>query len=170
MYSTCLRLWAVLLLSLSIAGCGTLIAAYDETFDQSLNKFSEDTAKFLAAAAAGGPERSISSKETTAYYAATYNLLDRLSARASLSRANFACPANPTLKAIVAEADLPEDSDKFDCREVQLLAVRVFVKQMQHAHEQGSTLNRFEINATGRPLQAATMGAIQTFLVNKPSK
>src|SRR5262249_22957070 len=127
---------AALLLTLFIAGCGTLIAPYDETYDLALNKFSEDTAKFLAAASAGGPDRSYVSKETNAYYAGAYNLLDRLSARARLSRASVACPgANQALTVVVARADLPVEYDKFDCREVQLFALRTYVKQMEHAHQ-----------------------------------
>jgi hypothetical protein len=56
-----LRVVAAIFVALSISACGTLVAPYDETFDQSLNKFSSDTATFLAAASAGGPERSATS-------------------------------------------------------------------------------------------------------------
>jgi hypothetical protein len=103
---------AVLVAALALAGCASLVAPYDAYFDQSLNKLSEDTAKFLAAAAVNGPERQATSKEAVAYYAATYNLLDRLSQRAKLSRASVACTTNPVLKVYWAQpssSQLPDD-------------------------------------------------------------
>jgi hypothetical protein len=151
-----------------------LIAPYDETFDQSLNKFSNDTATFLAAASAGGPERSVTSKEAVAYYASAYNLLDRLSQRARLSRALVPCPTDQSLKAFSAsptsKTKLPDDYEKFDCREFQLYAVRLYVDQLNFAHHTGGVLTPYEARAAGGILQTGTMGAIQTFLVNKPSK
>jgi hypothetical protein len=159
---------------LSVSACGTLIAPYDETFDQGLNKFSNETATFLAAASAGGPERLATSKEAVAYYAAAYNLLDRLSQRARLTRALVPCPTDQTLKDFSALATsktkLPDDYEKFDCREFQLYAVRLYIDQLNFAHNTGGILNSSEARATGGALQTAIIGAIQTFLINKPSK
>ena len=45
---------AALVVAFFAAACTTLVAPYDATFDTSLNKLSEDTAKFLSAASAGG--------------------------------------------------------------------------------------------------------------------
>lgn len=165
------RLGFAFVLAFSIAACGTLIAPYDDAFDQGLNKFSEDTAKFVASASAGGPERAYSSKETTAYYAAAYNLLDRLDARAQMSRAGVPCPANEALYVWTTDkASIPADYEKFDCREVQLYSVRIFVKQIENDHKKDGTLNRSEAKVSGGQLQRATLGAIQTFLITKPSK
>lgn len=162
----------VLACGLFVGACASLVASYDATFDQSLNKLSEDTAKFLASASAGGPEASFGSKETTTYYAATYNLLDRLSDRARLSRGVVPCPTDATLKIYASKrtsrSALPDDYQSFDCREFQLYAVRFFVDQLYYVHS-GGTLNRSQIRLMGRELQTSIMGAIQTFVVNKPS-
>ena len=48
---------ATLVVAFFVSACTTLVAPYDATFDTSLNKLSEDTAKFLAAASAGGAAR-----------------------------------------------------------------------------------------------------------------
>jgi hypothetical protein len=174
MYRGKLRLVLAIVAALSMSACGTLIAPYDETFDQSLNKLSDDTARFLAAASTGGPERSIASKETVAYYASSYNLLDRLAQRASLSRAIVPCPTDQSLKQFSAlptsKTKLPDDYQKFDCREFQLYAVRLYMDQLSYAHNTGGVLSVYEARATGGALQTAIQGAIQTFLVNKPSK
>jgi len=162
----------ILALILFLVGCASLVAPYDATFDQSLNKLSSDTATFLAAASAGGSERSYSSDETVAYYAATYNLLDRLSQRASLSRGAVPCPTNASLIEFAGTATstttLPADYREFDCREFQLYSVRIYVDQMHYAHEKGGSLNRSEATALGNTLQTSVMGAIETFVVNKP--
>jgi hypothetical protein len=164
----------MLVISIAVSACGTLIAPYDDAFDQGLNKYSEETAKFLAAASANGPERQAKSKETIAYYAAAYNLLDRLSQRASLTRGQVPCPTNASLKPFTATATskttLPEDFEKLDCREFQLYAVRMYVDQLNYSHNTDGTLNNSEIRANGGILQVSILGAIQTFLVNKPSK
>lgn len=164
---------AYLLLAVFLSGCVTLVAPYDATFDQSLNKLSEDTAKFLAAAKAGGSERSYSSKETVEYYAATYNVLDRLTERAKLSRGSIPCPTDKELKSFAAAAtsktSLPDDYLKLDCREFQLYAVRLYTNQLEYGHESAGVLNKPEATALGGVLQASIMGAIQTFVVNKPS-
>jgi hypothetical protein len=158
-------------LFLTLAACGTLIAPYDDTFDQGLNKFSDDTAKLLASASAGAAEQSYGSKETTAYYASAYNLLDRLDARAQLSRASIACPANEALKATIPDPmTLPAGYEKYDCREVQLYIVRSFVRQLEADHKSGGALSRAEAKISGGQLQRAILGAIQVFLINKPSK
>lgn len=161
----------IVLAALSIAGCA-LVAPYDSTFDQSLNKLSEDTAKFTASAAAGGSERSAESKETKTYYAATYNLLDRLSQRARLTRAIVPCPADAGLKEfsrqVTSTSQLPTDYESFDCREAQLYYVRFYVDQMAFAHRQPGGLNAGRARAVGNVLQTAIMGAIQTFIVTKP--
>lgn len=157
-----------------IGACTTLVAAYDPTFDTTLNTLSENTAKFLAGAEAGGVERSYGSREAVAYYATTYNVLDRLSERARLTRAAIACPTNSTLptfaSAVTEKLDLPPDYTAFDCREFQLYGVRFYVGQLDYAHRSGGTLNRSEARALGGALQTAILGAIQTFVTNKPSK
>lgn len=155
-----------------LAGCVTLVANYDPVFDQSLNRLSEDTAKFLASASAGGAERQIQSRETTTYYASTYNVLERLAQRARATRGPVPCPTNATLKTFAASATsattLPDDYERFDCREFQLYAVRLNVDQLNFAHKSGGTLNASEVRALGGILQTSIMGAIQTFTVNRP--
>jgi len=172
----CGTMWFVLtvIVGLSVAACASLVSPYDATFDQSLNKLSEDTAKFLAAASAGAVERQAQSKEATAYYAGTYNLLDRISQRASLARGSVPCPTNSNHESLASlptsKTTLPEDHMKFDCREFQLYAVRLYVDQLNYGHKQDGTLNASEIRALGGVLQASIMGAIQTFLINKPTQ
>lgn len=157
--------------ALTIAGCA-LVAPYDSYFDQSLNQLSSDTSKFLGAAKAGGNERTLGSKEATTYYAGTYNLLVRLSARAKLSRADVPCPTNPVLKAYwpqIADVDpLPDDYESFDCREFQLYAVRHFVDQLRYVHGLTGGLNPGRVRVDGGELQTAILGAIQTFIATKP--
>ncbi len=164
---------AVLCASLLLIGCGSLVSIYDATFDQSLNKFSEDTAKFVAAASAGSSERSYASKEAVAYYASAYNLLDRLSDRARLSRGLVACPTNATLKDFSEtgpiKVALPDEYLKFDCREYQLAAIRIYVAQLEYAHKNDGILNRSEAKAAGGILQTSILGSIQTFIANKPA-
>ncbi len=164
---------AIFGLSLALSACASIVAPYDTTFDQTLNKFSEDTAKFVAAANAGSSERNYSSKEAVAYYASAYNILDRLSERARLSRGFVACPTNASLKEFAdspaIKASLPEDYLKFDCREYQLVAVRFFVAQLEYAHKGDGYLNRSEAKAVGGALQTSILGSIQTFVVNKPA-
>lgn len=165
----------VRLISLSIilanTSCVSLVAPYDATFDQSLNKFSEDTATFTAAAIAGGPQRSFSSTETVAYYAASYNLLDRLSLRARLTRASFPCPTNGSLEAMSqlpsSKSSLPEDYMRFDCREYQLYAVRYYLDQLNYGHRNDGLLKPGEARTYGGQLQVASLGAIETFLVTR---
>jgi hypothetical protein len=168
------RIWSgvvAFVVALAVAGCA-LVAPYDATFDQSLNQLSSDTAKFVAAAAAGGPERSVTSQAAVAYYAATYDLLDRLSARARLGRAGLACPANAGLKVFWQQpgssSPLPADFESFDCREHQLYAVRHFVDQLKYAHALPGGLNRGRAKVDGGALQTAILGTIQTFIVTKP--
>ncbi len=155
-----------------LAACVSLVAPYDPQFDQDLNKLSQDTAKFLAAAASGGPERLTSSKEAVAYFAAGYNTLDRLSQRAALKRGR-SCIGNEALKAFAdqptSRSKLPEDYVKFDCLEAQLYFVRFYLDQLAFAEDTGGALNKGEVDATGTPLQTAILGAIQTFLVSKPA-
>jgi hypothetical protein len=126
----------------------------------------------VAAAAAGGPERSVTSQAAVAYYAATYDLLDRLSARARLGRAGLACPANAGLKVFWQQpgssSPLPADFESFDCREHQLYAVRHFVDQLKYAHALPGGLNRGRAKVDGGALQTAILGTIQTFIVTKP--
>lgn len=158
---------------LALSGCVSLVAPYDPTFDQSLNKLSEETAKFLAAASAGGVERSYNSKEAVAYYASTGNVLDRLTERAKLTRGRIPCPTNASLESFAAEPTsktvLPEDYRKLDCREFQLYGVRFYSNQLEYAHGNDGILNKSEATALGGALQVAILGAIQTFVVNKPS-
>jgi len=156
---------------LVLAGCARLVAPYDSYFDQSLNKLSEDTAKVLAAAVANGPERQATSKQAVAYYATTYNLLDRLSERARLTRASVPCSTNSALKPFSEQpssnSPLPADYENFDCREFQLYSVRYFVDQLHFAHSKSGGLNPGRVRADGGALQTAILGAIQTFLVTK---
>ncbi|MGK9165627.1 hypothetical protein KXR53_04985 [Inquilinus limosus] len=153
-------------------GCVSLVSPYDASFDQGLNKLSEDTARFTAAAEAGGSERLAASKEAVAYYAVAYNTLDRLSQRAMLTRGSVPCPNNSVLKTFseqpTSSSELPDDYLEFDCREYQLYSVRFFVDQLKHAQAQGGTLNAGEAKALGGQLQISILGAIQTFIVNKP--
>lgn len=166
-----LRLF-VLLPAVILSACVSLVAPYDATFDQSLNKLSESTAQFLAAAGAGGSERSFASQEAVAYYATTYNVLDRLTERARLSRGNVPCATDSALPQFaaspVSKFTLPPDYLEFDCREFQLYGVRFYANQLEHAHETNGTLNISEAALMGRELQTAIMGAIETFIVNKP--
>jgi len=170
-----LRLWAPVhfFLAVFLAACTTLVAPYDATFDQTLNELSEDTAIFLAAASAGGAERSFASNETVAYYASTYNVMDRLVARARLTRATVPCSTDSSLPSFAqsptSKTVLPDDYLKLDCREFQLYAVGLYVDQLHYAHEKDGSLNRFEATALGGTLQASILGAIQTFLANKPA-
>lgn len=151
-----------------VAGCVTLVAPYDATYDQSLNKLAEDTARFTALAEAGGPERLKDSKETIAYYAATYNLLDRLSLRASLARGSVACPTNASLKEVSRAGVLPDDYMSFDCREFQLYSVRSYVDLLNYGHNTDGVLNKGEAKALGVSLQNSIAGAIKTAIANKP--
>jgi hypothetical protein len=155
------------------AACTTLVAPYDATFDTSLNKLSEDTAKFLAAASARGAERSYNSKEAVAYYASAGNVLDRLSERAKLTRGRIPCPTNKLLESFATEPTsktvLPEDYRRLDCREFQLYGVRFYTNQLEHAHGSDGILNKSEATALGGALPVAILGAIQTFVANKPS-
>jgi len=167
------RASVALLAVIAVSACTTLVAAYDPTFDTTLNKLSEDTAKFLAAASAGGAERSYKSKEAVAYYAATGNVLDRLTERAKLTRGSIPCPTNELLKSFAAEPSsktlLPDDYQQLDCREFQLYGVRFYANQLEYAHANDGILNRSEAAAQGTPLQTAILGTIQTFVANKPS-
>ncbi|MBL8583652.1 MAG: hypothetical protein JNL61_15700 [Rhizobiaceae bacterium] len=154
------------------SACASLVAPYDATFDQSLNKLSEETARFLAAAESGGSERSFASEETVAYYATTYNVLDRLIERARLTRGSVPCATDRELAAFAGQptsrTSLPEDYLKLDCREFQLYGVRLYANQLEYAHQTGGVLNRPEAKAQGGTLQAAIMAAILTFVANKP--
>lgn len=168
------RIFSCLAICCFVTACVAIVSPYDATFDQSLNKLSQDTATFLAAASAGGSERSYSSKEAVAYYASTYNVLERMEQRAKLTRGMVACPTDATLREFAAVAtsrtQLPADYLSFDCREFQLYAVQFYVDQLHYAHENDGILNKSEVAALGGTLQASVMGAIQTFLVNKPVK
>lgn len=159
-----------LLALLVLTACVTLVAPYDATFDQSLNKFSEDTAKFTAAAKAGGPERRFDSKEAVAYYASSYNLLDRLIQRAGTKRGK-ACASNAAVQAIAnsptTRTELPADFLDADCIEVELYSVRLNLDQMNYAHETGGVLTREEAIATNTALEQTILNAIRTFLENK---
>jgi hypothetical protein len=164
---------AALVGALLVTACATLVAPYDATFDTSLNKLSEDTAKLVAAANAGGAERSYHSKEAVAYYASTGNVLDRLTERAKLTRGHIPCPTNATLESFAemptSRTALPEDYQKLDCREFQLYAVRLYSNQREYAHADDGVLNKSEATALGGALQTSILGAIQTFVANKPS-
>lgn len=166
-----LRLF-VLLPAAMLSACISLVAPYDATFDQSLNKLSESTAQFLAAAGAGGSERSYASQEAVAYYATTYNVLDRLIQRARLTRGSSACVTNKALESFAlsptSRTTLPPDHLDFDCREFQLYAVRLKANELEYVHETTGVLNRAEAKLQGGMLQAAIMGTIETFVQNKP--
>lgn len=159
---------AVLLL---LSGCVSLVAPYDPTFDTSLNKLSEDTAKFLAAASAGGPERRQASPEAVAYYAGTYNVLDRLIQRARITRGSVPCASSPLLQEFAGlsyvTTVLPDDYGRFDCRESQLYSIRIYVDALHYAQTNDGTLNRSEIKLRGDILQTAIMSGIQTVLESK---
>ena len=155
----------------SSAGCISIVAPYDPEFDQVLHSLSEETAKFLAAAESGGPERLASSEEAVTYYATTYNVLDRLSQRAKLKRGIVACPNDADLKTFseqpTSSSPLPTDYAKFDCLEAHLYYVRFYVDQLDYAERSGGVLTRGEAVAAGGILQISILGAIQTFLVGK---
>ena len=161
----------LLTLMLTISGCISLVAPYDATFDQSLNKFSEDTAKFAASAKVGGAERFYESKETTAYYAVSYNVLDRLSQRAARTRASVPCPDSQGLLAFSqlqsSTSPLPEDYTQFDCRESQLYSVRYYLDQLNYGHKTDGVLKPGEAQTYGGQLQNAILGAISTFSLTK---
>jgi len=156
---------------LTMSACVSLVAPYDATFDQSLNKYSEDTAKFIAAAKAGGPERAYNSKETIEYYAASYNLLDRLSQRAEKTRASVPCPGSKGLLAFSqlpsSISPLPDDYQSFDCREYQLYGVRYYLDQLNYGHRNDGVLKPGEAQNYGGQLQNAILGAISTFVLTK---
>lgn len=168
------RVLSLLAFCFFVTSCVSIVSPYDAAFDQTLNKLSQDTSTFLAAASAGGNERSYSSKETVAYYASTYNILERLEQRAKLTRGMVACPTDASLRDFAAagtsHTQLPTDYMSLDCREFQLYAVQLYVDQLHYAHESDGVLNKSEATALGGTLQASIMGAIQTFLVNKPVK
>lgn len=63
MYRGGLPLALAIAIAVSLGACGTLVAPYDDTVEQGLNKLSDDTAKFIAADAVGGPELSIGAKD-----------------------------------------------------------------------------------------------------------
>lgn len=167
------RTYLIWPLAALLSACASLVAPYDATFDQTLNKLSEDTARFLAAASTGGPERSFNSQAAVAYYATTYNVLDRLTERARLTRGAVPCSTDAGLKAFASsptsKITLPEDYLNLDCREFQLYGVRFYANQLEYAHETNGTLNRSEANLAGRELQTAILGTIETFVANKPT-
>jgi hypothetical protein len=162
----------VVLLCLDFAGCARIVAKYDAFYSLTLNKFSEDTAKFLAAAEAGKQERQFTSKEAVTFYAAGYNTFDRLSQRAALDRGMIRCSTNAQLKVladnITNASPLPDDYLSFDCLEFQLFATRLLFDGLKSAHETGGVLNRGEARAHGVPLQVAILGAIRTFDLTRP--
>jgi hypothetical protein len=162
----CAFLWALLL-----SACVSLVSPYDPVFDQSLNKLSDDTAVFLAGVTSDGPERSFSSRESIAYYATTYNVLDRLSERARATRAAVPCPTNDQLAAFAqaesSRSALPDDYRSFDCREYQLQSVRFYVDQLYTLHESDGQFKKLKAVAAGRNLQAAIISAIETFMTTK---
>jgi hypothetical protein len=155
-----------------MAGCTSLVGPYDATFDQSLNKLSEDTAKFIAAAEAGGLARESKASETVAYYAATYNVLDRLAERARLQRRSLPCPSNAAIVSAAAEptsaTTLPPDFASADCRENILYSVRLNVDQLHYFHSSGGALSGPEARTAGLSLQKSIMGAIMSFQIDKP--
>lgn len=158
---------------LLVSGCVSLVAPYDPTFDQSLNKLSEETAKFLAAAEAGGAERRASSKETVTFYAASYNVVDRLIERAKLTRTRFPCSTNPILRDLADSTQdgttLPTDYQAFDCHEMVLWAVRLNIDLLRTFQGTGEELTADEAEVVGLNLQKSIMGAIIAFQVEKPS-
>ncbi len=159
------------LVSAILAACISLVSPYDPVFDENLNQLSEETAKFTAAAVAGGPERLANSPEAVEYYATTYNVLDRLSQRAELTRGAIACPTNAGLEALylqpASSSTLPTDYLEFDCREFQLHAVRYYLDQLNYGHRNDGVLKAGEARTYGGQLQTATLGAIETFVVTK---
>jgi hypothetical protein len=162
----------LILLCIGFAGCSRIVAKYDPFYDQTLNKFSEDTAKFLAAAQAGKAEREWSSKETVTFYAAGYNTFDRLSQRAALERGLIRCSTNAQLQMLaqgISNASrLPDDYMSFDCLEFQLFATRLLLDDLKSAHASGGVLTAGEARAYGVPLQVAILGAIRTFDLTRP--
>jgi hypothetical protein len=164
--------FACLLAIAFMTACTTLVAAYDPVFDQSLNKMSEDTAKFLAAAGAGSQQRRFSSTESTEFYAVSYNVLDRLIERARHTRGPIACPVSEALTqpaaAASSETILPQDYTRFDCREFQLYSIRLSLDQLRYFHRKDGTLNVSEVDSVGLALQKSIIGSIKTFTVNKP--
>jgi hypothetical protein len=162
----------VILMCLDFAGCARIVAKYDSFYSLTLNRFSEDTAKFLAAAEAEKQERQYTSKETVTFYAAGYNTFDRLSQRATLDRGMIRCSTNPQLKVladnITNASRLPDDYLSFDCLEFQLFATRLLMDDLKSAHESGGVLTRGEARAYGVPLQVAILGTIRTFELTRP--
>jgi hypothetical protein len=163
----------ILSVLLFLSGCISLVAPYDATFDQSLNKLSEDTATFLAAASAGGSERNYSSKESVAYYAATYDVLGRLIARAEPIRGSIPCKSAAGLEAVlvspVSKTELPENYREFDCLEVQLYSLRFLVDRLQFSHASNGILTQGEATEAAHALQSGFIGTIAEFLKTKPA-
>lgn len=156
-----------------LAGCVSIVGDYDAAFDTGLNQLSSDTAKLLAAARAGGPERRYASKEATAYYAASANLLDRLLQRAGLSRGRVSCTGGKALELLppsrTGKVSRPEDYKSFDCREEALYEVRLGLDALEYDHQTDGVLTRGEASTAGGQLQTELMGAIMIMLENKPA-
>lgn len=160
---------------LSLQGCVTLVAPYDPAVDQALTKLSENSAKFLANASAGGSEKTFSSKAATEYYAVSFNAIDLLARRAQASRG--AVPCGPLVDKLEEESrqpltviELPDDYRKFDCNEVQLYFVRMRLTQLQNDHREDGVLGRSEIKHDGAALQTSIGFALDTLVLNKPAK
>jgi hypothetical protein len=150
---------------LLLAGCVSLLGRYDPEFERSLADLSDDTARFLAEASAGKPARLASSSEAIAYYAGSYNLLDRLAQRGALERGAVPCGEGEELKALAERPPqmtaVPADVDRLDCRETQVYLVRFALDQLHQAQASGGSLNPSEAAAFGRLLQAQIFVAIE---------
>ena len=154
----------------ALGACISLVAPYDATFDESLNgalRRHRQVPRLRLGRRTGGARQS---KETVEYYAASYNRLDRLSQRASLTRSR-ACAGNDALqefsKSPSTTSELPADYAQFDCLEASLYFVRFYLDQLHFDHQSGGVLNRSEAKASGGILQTLIAGAIQTFLAAK---
>jgi hypothetical protein len=157
---------------LLLAGCISFVGRYDPEYDRSLAQLSDDTARFLGAVKAGKAARSASSDQAVAYYATSYNILDRLAQRATLERGRIPCGQSDDLAALAERppqlTPLPADYARFDCRETQVYLVRFAVDQLYQAQQSGGTLNASEAVAFGGLLQSQIFVAMQVAVEARP--
>ena len=144
-------LFPVLLL---LTGCISLIGGYDPTADQILNQMSDETAKFLASAAAGKPARIATSNEAITYYAGSYDAVDRLILRAEARQGAVPCAGNAQASGVPCPTWLPDllcptTTEKFDCRQMQLYVLRFTLDQMKSAQDEDGILSVADIDIYG---------------------
>jgi len=157
---------------LSLAGCISLVGGYDPTADQILNQMSDETARFLASAAAGKQARVASSNEAITYYAGSYDAVDRLILRAEARQGSVPCAGSAKLPEYLAQPGsataLPDNYRKFDCRQLQLYVLRFTLDQMRSAQEEDGILSVADIDIYGSQVRAEIQGAIVIADASRP--